>query len=60
MKQLRVSQRLAGLISLVFAAAALAAPTGDDPEASSPYGLQQVKIKGLDVAFVLPGATLAG
>ena len=60
MKQIRVPQRLGGLVTLLFVAAVLAGPNDGDPEASSPYGLQQVKIKGLDVAYVLPGATLAG
>ena len=60
MNQIRVAQRLTGLLSLLFVAAVLAAPQDDNSEGSSPYGLQPVKIRGLDVAFVLPGATLAG
>ena len=59
MKQLRFTRRLAGFLSLLFVAAVLAQPKDDSAEASSPYGLQRANIRGLDVAFVLPGATLA-
>ena len=60
MKHINVARRLAGIITLLFVAAALAGPKQGDSAATSPYGLQQVKVKGLEVALVLPGATLAG
>ena len=58
--KLRMAQRLAVLVPLFLLAAVVAAPQDDSLEGSSPYSLQPVKIRGLDVAFVLPGATLGG
>ena len=51
---------LVGLVPLVFwAAFALAQPRNLD-EAMSYDGLQKINVKGLDLAYALPGATLAG
>ena len=59
MKHLRFTARLAGFLSLLFVAGVFAGPKAESPETSNPYGLQPAKVKGLDMAFVLPGATLA-
>ena len=59
MKHLRFSRGLAGFLCVLCVAAVFAAPKDDSPAASNPYGLEPVKIKGLDMAFALPGATLA-
>lgn len=55
-----MGQLLSGLLSLLLMTAVLAQPKGATPADSGFDGLQKVKIKGLDLAYVLPGATLAG
>ncbi len=58
MNRLRVARWLAGLIPLLFAAYAIAQPKTLD-EAMGYDGLQKITIKGIDLAFARPGATLS-
>jgi hypothetical protein len=48
------------LASALLMTSALAATKADLEEAMSADGLQKIKVKGIDVAYALPGATLAG
>ena len=52
-------RRFSALISVFLAASALAAPQNLD-EAMSYDGLQKISVKGIDLAYALPGATLSG
>ena len=60
MNKNRVLGPLAGLISLFLAATVLAQQPKNLDEAMSYDGLQKVNIKGIDMAYALPGATLSG
>jgi Protein of unknown function (DUF3313) len=59
LKQLRVAGWPTALIALLFAASALAQPKNLE-EAMSYDGLQKITVKGIDMAFARPGATLSG
>jgi hypothetical protein len=48
------------LASAVLSASALGGSKADLEEAMSADGLQKAKVKGIDLAYKLPGATLAG
>jgi len=48
------------IASLSFGSLGAAGPKDDLAEAASYDGLQQIKVKGIDLAYALPGATLAG
>jgi Protein of unknown function (DUF3313) len=52
--------RSAALLALMLLSVTAAAQKKELDEAASYDGLQQVKIKGVDLAYALPGATLAG
>ncbi len=56
----RVLRPLAGLIPLLLAATVLAQQPKNLDEAMSYDGLQKINIKGIDMAYALPGATLSG
>ncbi len=56
----RVLRSLAGLIPLFLAATVLAQQPKNLDEAMSYDGLQKINIKGIDMAYALPGATLSG
>ncbi len=56
----RVLGQLAGLIPLLLAATVLAQQPKNPDEAMSYDGLQKINIKGIDMAYALPGATLSG
>ena len=60
MNQNRVLGSLAGLIPLFLAATVLAQQPKNLDEAMSYDGLQKTNIKGIDLAYALPGATLSG
>jgi Protein of unknown function (DUF3313) len=50
----------AALVALMLFSVTAAAQKKELDEAASYDGLQQVKVKGIDLAYALPGATLAG
>lgn len=56
----RVLRPLAGLITLFLAATVLAQQPKNLDEAMSYDGLQKINIKGIDMAYAMPGATLSG
>jgi Protein of unknown function (DUF3313) len=56
----RMLRSSAGLMALCFTAAALAQQPKNLEEALSYDGLQKISIKGIDMAYAMPGATLAG
>jgi Protein of unknown function (DUF3313) len=57
----RFARVLAVLVSAFLATSALLAATNAEfEEAMSADGLQKIKVKGIDLAYALPGATLAG
>ena len=58
--QIRVLRPLAALIPLFLAATVLAQQPKNLEEAISYDGLQKINIKGIDMAYALPGATLSG
>ena len=61
MIQNRVFRRLAGLIiPLLLGTSALAQQPKNLEEAMSYDGLQKITVKGIDMAYALPGATLSG
>jgi Protein of unknown function (DUF3313) len=60
MKIHRAIQCSAALGALLLFSVTAAAQKKELDEAASYDGLQQVKIKGIDLAYALPGATLAG
>ncbi len=60
MKIHRAIQCSAALGALLLFSVTAAAQKKELEEAASYDGLQQVKIKGIDLAYALPGATLAG
>ena len=60
MNQNRVLRPLVGLIALFLAATVLAQQPKNLDEAMSYDGLQKINIKGIDMAYALPGATLSG
>lgn len=55
----RVVRQLGGLIPLFFAAALFAQEPKNLDEAMSYDGLQKITIKGIDMAYAMPGATLS-
>ena len=59
MDRVRACRHCAALLLFFVAAPALAAPQNLD-EAMSYDGLQKISVEGLDLAYALPGATLAG
>jgi Protein of unknown function (DUF3313) len=60
MKVHHAIQCSAALLALVLFSVTAAAQKKELDEAASYDGLQQVKVKGIDLAYALPGATLAG
>jgi hypothetical protein len=56
----RILRSAAGLMAFCFTAAALAQQPKNVEEALSYDGLQKISIKGIDMAYAVPGATLAG
>jgi hypothetical protein len=56
----RMLRPVAGLILLFLAGSALAQQPKNLEEAFGYDGLQKISIKGIDIAYALPGATLAG
>jgi hypothetical protein len=60
MKYHRVIHRAAVLAVLLLAASASSAQKKELVEALSYDGLQEIKVKGIDMAYALPGATLSG
>lgn len=61
MNQVRIFRRLAGLIVPLFLVTAVFAQQPKSlQEAMSYDGLQKITVKGIDMAYALPGATLAG
>ncbi len=60
MNQNRTLRQLAGLIPLFLAATVLAQQPKNPEEAMSYDGLEKINIKGIDMAYALPGATLSG
>ena len=60
MNPLRTLPALAAIVSLSFGSPAMAGPKDDLAEAASYDGLQKIKVSGIDLAYALPGATLAG
>src|SRR6202046_5493931 len=60
LRQDRILRAAAGLIALFLGAAALAQQPKNLDEAFGYDGLQKISIKGIDIAYALPGATLAG
>ena len=60
MKIHRAIRCSAALAALLLFSSTAAAQKKELDEAASYDGLQQVKIKGIDLAPALPGATLAG
>jgi hypothetical protein len=56
----RLLGQLAGLLPLFLAATVLAQQPKNLEEAMSYDGLQKIDIKGIDMAYALPGATLSG
>jgi hypothetical protein len=60
MKYQRAMRRSAVLVALLVAASVSSAQKKDLAEALSYDGLQEIKVKGIDMAYALPGATLAG
>src|SRR5277367_5557745 len=59
MNYLRTLPALAAIASLSFGSPATAGPKDDLAEAASYDGLQKIKVSGIDLAYALPGATLA-
>jgi hypothetical protein len=60
MNKIPVLRPLAALIPLFLAATVLAQQPKNLDEALSYDGLQKINIKGIDMAYALPGATLSG
>lgn len=60
MNKNRLLRRLAAFIPLFLAASALAQGAKTVDQLMSYDGLQKIDIKGIDTAYALPGATLAG
>ena len=60
MNQKRLLRQLAGLIALFLTASALAQQAKTLDEVMSYDGLRKIDIKGIDTAYALSGATLAG
>ncbi len=60
MKIHRAIRCSAALTALILFSATAAAQKKELDEAMSYDGLQQIKVKGIDLAYALPGATLAG
>ena len=60
MNQKRVLRQLAGLIPLFLAATVFAQQAKTLEEVMSYDGLQRIDIKGIDMAYALPGATMSG
>jgi len=60
MNQVPVFRRLAGLIISLFLVTAVLAQPKNLEEAMSYDGLQRINVKGIDMAYALPGATLSG
>ncbi len=60
MNQYRLLRQLAGFIPLFLTATVLAQQAKNLHEAMSYDGLQKINIKGIDMAYALPGATLSG
>lgn len=59
MKHTRAARLAAWLASTLLVTSALAASNAELEEAMSHDGLQKIKVKGIDVAYARPGATLA-
>ncbi len=60
MNHTRLLRQLVALIALLLAATVLAQQPKNLEEAMSYDGLQKINIKGIDMAYALPGATLSG
>jgi hypothetical protein len=65
LKDFNMNTVKAVLVALLLAApillsSAFAAPKGDPEKAMSYDGLQKISVKGIDLAYARPGATLAG
>lgn len=60
MRALRVVRSMAVMAAMLLASAAFAADKAALDEAMSHDGLQKIKVKGLELAYARPGATLAG
>lgn len=60
MNRTRLLRQLAALLALLLAATGLAQQPKNLEEAVSYDGLQRVSVKGIDMAYALPGATLSG
>ncbi len=60
MNQKRLLRQLAGLIPMFLTASVLAQQAKTLDEVMSYDGLRKIDIKGIDTAYALPGATLAG
>jgi hypothetical protein len=60
MKYHRAIHRAAVLAALLLAASVSSAQKKELVEALSYDGLQEIKVKGIDMAYALPGATLSG
>ncbi len=60
MNRKRVLRQLAGLIPLFLAATVFAQQAKNLEEIMSYDGLQRIDIKGIDMAYALPGATMSG
>ena len=60
MNQPRTLRQLAGFIPLFLAASVFAQQAKNLEEVMSYDGLQRIDIKGIDMAYALPGATMSG
>jgi len=60
MNHIRTTRSVTVLASTLLLTSAFAASKADLDEAMSHDGLQKIKVKGIDLAYALPGATLAG